>query len=283
MGYQALIDIETFRKHKANTAIFDCRFDLMKPSAGWEQYLEGHIPGAVYADLETVMSSSKTKTSGRHPLPSKEHFIQFLQQHGVNNDTQIVLYDASGGLFAARFWWLCRWVGHSSVAILEKGIERWLALGEQLSTKEPELPTQIGNILIRDTLETVVDVDQIEALVNQNTQNKIVDVRAVERFEGNVEPIDPIAGHIPGAMNIPLGLNYDDQGLFLAQPELKALYHLSLGDYRPYEPIFMCGSGVTACLSRFTIELAELPPVSIYPGSWSEWITDEKRPVKRGP
>lgn len=281
MYFETLIDIASFKANAANIKTFDCRFDLMDKHSGRAQYDEGHLPDAVYADLEEILSADKTDSSGRHPLPTKERFVSFLQKHGVNQSTQLVAYDASGGLFAARFWWMCRWIGHPHVAILEKGVERWVESGETLSTQIVDPPVVPGDLVINPSLESTVDVTAMEAIVNQsNKERLIVDVRAEERFKGLVEPIDPVAGHIPGAINIPLGLSYDEGGSFLSPDQLKSLFRSHLGDYSPKAPVFMCGSGVTACLSRFAIELAQLPPVTVYPGSWSEWISHDQRPVE---
>lgn len=260
--------------------IFDCRFDLMNPEAGQQAYEAGHIEEAFYVSLDEVMSAPITASSGRHPLPSKESFAAFLSACGVSKHTQLIAYDDSAGLFAARFWWMCRWIGHESVAILNGGMAAWKQQGGKVTTQRPTLKQQ-GGVTVGQSLEAVVDVDAvIKASIQQD--RLIVDVRAAERYRGEVEPIDPIAGHVPNAINIPLSDNYDSESQFLAADQLKQLYRESLGDYPMNNPILMCGSGVTACLSRFCIELAGLPPVSIYPGSWSEWIREPSRGVITG-
>jgi thiosulfate/3-mercaptopyruvate sulfurtransferase len=261
--------------------IFDCRFDLANPEAGAQQYAEGHIPGAIYVNLDEVMSSPITATSGRHPLPSRESFKQFLTDAGVNEGDQLVAYDSSAGLFAARFWWMCRWIGFDQVAIIDGGYPEWLKLGVTPSLEQP-IATSTGNIQLKDSLENSLTVNDVEAIVAGKVQGTVIDVRAAERYRGEVEPIDPIAGHVPGALNIPLSENYAADGLFKSPEALAASYRNTLGDYVPNEPVFMCGSGVTACLGRFAIELAGLDAVSVYPGSWSEWIRDPMRPVASG-
>ena len=260
--------------------IFDCRFDLMNPESGQQEYDAEHIEGAIYVNLDEVMSSPITATSGRHPLPSKESFAQFLKSCGVSEKTQLIAYDNSAGLFAARFWWMCRWIGHESVAILNGGIDAWKKQGGNVTAETPPAKTS-GSISVKESLEAVVDVEGV-IKASQQQDRLIADVRAAERYRGEVEPIDPIAGHVPNAINIPLSDNYDSEGQFLTGDQLQQLYSSKLGDYAAKVPIFMCGSGVTACLSRFCVELAGLPPVSVYPGSWSEWIRDPSRGVATG-
>jgi thiosulfate/3-mercaptopyruvate sulfurtransferase len=262
------------------TVIFDCRFDLMNPELGKQEYDAEHIEGAVYVNLDEVMSSPITATSGRHPLPSRESFAEFLSACGVGENTQLIAYDNSAGLFAARFWWMCRWIGHESVAILDGGINAWKQQGGRVTTETPALKSR-SSLPVKESLEAVVDV---KAVINasQHQDRLIADVRAAERYRGEVEPIDPIAGHVPNAINIPLSENYDSEGQFLSADQLRTLYRSKLGEYKAKDPILMCGSGVTACLSRFCVELAGLPPVSVYPGSWSEWIRDPSRGVATG-
>lgn len=276
----SLINTTDLQLLDGDLVIFDCRFDLMNSGAGQQEYNAEHIEGAVYVNLDEVMSSPITETSGRHPLPSKDSFAAFLRSVGVSENTQLVAYDNSSGLFAARFWWLCRWIGHESVAILEGGIDSWKQQGGKV-TAEVIAIAQQGNLTVKPSLEAIVDVNEVISATKQN--NRIVaDVRAAERYRGEVEPIDPIAGHVPNAINIPLSQNYDSEGQFLPPEKLRALYHGMLGEYDANDPIMMCGSGVTACLSRFCIELSGLPPVSVYPGSWSEWIRDPSRGVTTG-
>ena len=280
MGQRTLIKASTLTALNS-LKIFDCRFDLANPEAGAQQYAEGHIPGAIYVNLDEVMSSSITATSGRHPLPTRESFKQFLADAGVNEGDQLVAYDSSAGLFAARFWWMCRWIGFDKVAIIDGGYPEWLKLGVTPSLEKP-IATSTGNIQLKDSLENALSVSEIEAIVAGEIQGTVIDVRAAERYRGEVEPIDPVAGHVPGALNIPLSENYAANGLFKSPAELAASYRNTLGDYEPNEPVFMCGSGVTACLGRFAIEVAGLEAVSVYPGSWSEWIRDANRGVATG-
>jgi thiosulfate/3-mercaptopyruvate sulfurtransferase len=276
----SLINANDLLSLQCDKIIFDCRFDLMKPEAGQQEYDAEHIEGAIYVNLDEVMSSPITASSGRHPLPSKEAFAAFLSSCGVNKKTQLIAYDNSAGLFAARFWWMCRWIGHESVAILDGGINAWKQQGGKITADVPTL-SSVGNITVNESLESVVDVDAV-IKASEQRERMVVDVRAAERYRGEVEPIDPVAGHVPNAINIPLSDNYDDNGQFLSADLLKRLYSNKLGEYSKNDPIMMCGSGVTACLSRFCIELAGLPPVSVYPGSWSEWIRDPNRAIATG-
>jgi thiosulfate/3-mercaptopyruvate sulfurtransferase len=276
----SLINTTDLQLLDGDLVIFDCRFDLMNPGAGQQAYNAEHIEGAVYVNLDELMSSPITETSGRHPLPSKDSFASFLRSVGVSENTQLVAYDNSSGLFAARFWWMCRWIGHESVAILDGGIDSWKQQGGKVTAKVPAFKKQ-GNLTVKQSLETVVDVNEVINATKQKSRI-VADVRAAERFRGEVEPIDPIAGHVPNAINIPLSENYGSEGQFLPKEKLKEVYKEKLGEYNANDPIMMCGSGVTACLSRFCVELAGLPPVSVYPGSWSEWIRDPSRGVATG-
>jgi thiosulfate/3-mercaptopyruvate sulfurtransferase len=280
MGHKTLIKASSLEA-LTSCKIFDCRFDLANPEAGAQQYAEGHVPGAIYVNLDEVMSSPITATSGRHPLPSRESFKQFLADAGVNEGDQLVAYDSSAGLFAARFWWMSRWIGFDKVAIIDGGYPEWLKLGVTPALEQP-IATSIGNIQLKDSLENALSVNEIEAIIAGEKEGIVIDVRAAERYRGEVEPIDPIAGHVPGALNIPLSENYAANGLFKAPTELAASYRKTLGVYKANEPVFMCGSGVTACLGRFAIEIAGLEAVSVYPGSWSEWIRDSNRGVATG-
>lgn len=260
--------------------IFDCRFDLMNPEAGRSAYETGHLPGARHADLDQHLSSPITAQSGRHPLPDRELFIQWLGEQGVDSTSQVIAYDAQGGLFAARLWWLLRWVGHEAVAVVNGGLPALEAEGASLTSEAPKIaPTRFE---AGASLEAWVNVEMLEKIQSEG-ERTLVDVRAAERYRGEVEPIDPVAGHIPGAINIPLNCALDDQQCYRRPEELKAIYGEHLGDYdQQTMPILMCGSGVTACHSRLAIAASGLPPVAIYPGSWSEWIRDPARPVATG-
>lgn len=279
--YNALISADEFAGivDSASLVIFDCRFDLMNPQAGEQAYAEGHINGARYAHLDHHLSSPITPETGRHPLPDRAKFVEWLGKQGVSQSTQVIAYDAQGGLFAARLWWLLRWVGHDRVAVVNGGLPALVARG--LALTRDILPINECEFAEQPSLEAWVTSEMLTHIQQQGDRT-LVDVRAAERYRGEVEPIDPVAGHVPGAINIPLNCALDDKQCYRSAQELKAIYAGHLGDYSEPMPILMCGSGVTACHSRLAIAASGLPPVAIYPGSWSEWIRDPARPVATG-
>lgn len=256
-------------------AVVDCRFDLGDPAAGRRQYDEGHLPGAHYAHLDEDLSSPITSQSGRHPLPKSELLAKKFGRWGIDSNTQVVAYDASGGGFAARLWWLARWLGHESVAVLDGGWQAWVAAGLPISTDVPVSEARGFTSRVDDskwltTAQLVWRVEEIE----------LIDAREAERFRGEVEPIDPVAGHVPGAVNIPWKGNLASDGKFLSGGELKQRF-TKVRD-RDCSIACMCGSGVTACHNLLAMEIAGIPDVKLYAGSWSEWIRDASRPVATG-
>ncbi len=279
--YTALIGAELVPAllNRSDVVLFDCRFDLMDPSAGESAYHKAHLERAIYAHLDRDLSSPITPESGRHPLPDRDKLITWLSHAGVDQSKQVVIYDAQGGLFAARLWWLLRWLGHDAVAVINGGFQAAVDQGVKLSQEIPE--PLAANFVPSSSLEQAVSTEELVQIQLLGSR-KIVDVRATERYRGEVEPIDPVAGHIPGAINIPLNCALNEHNCYRSQAELKAIYSEHLGSYQDHQPILMCGSGVTACHSRLAIEAAGLPAVAIYPGSWSEWIRDPMRPVTTG-
>lgn len=281
MRYDTLIDaaaLKSLQPQGARLVILDCRFDLADPSAGRAAFLAGHIPGAGYADLNQDLSSPVTAKSGRHPLPDALRFAQRMGELGVGENSQVVAYDAANGSYAARLWWLLRWVGHDSVAVLDGGYAAWLAAGGAVEPgsgmAEPVTP-------LKPRPGSVPSVDT-ETLAAGLGRHLLIDARAAERYAGKVEPIDAAAGHVPGALNHPFSDNLDAAGKFLAPEELKRRWLARLGSRAPSQIIAMCGSGVTACHNLLSLEVAGLPGAALYPGSWSEWIRDAKRPIARG-
>lgn len=259
--------------------VIDCRFTLTEPEAGRTAYARSHIPGARYAHLDEDLSSPKTATSGRHPLPDPARIAAKLGQWGVGEKTQVVVYDDSFGSIAVRLWWLLRWLGHDAVALLDGGLPKWKREGrpvtEQLPTIVPAVfAAQPSRAMWVDTQAVLDALDHKQAL--------ILDARADMRFSGDIEPIDPVAGHIPGAVNLPFEDNLDMGGTFLHPTELRELYQGLLQGRTPSQVIHMCGSGVTTCHNLLAMEIAGLPGGKLYPGSWSEWITDPARPVATG-
>ncbi|HEX8788665.1 MAG TPA: sulfurtransferase [Telluria sp.] len=262
--------------------VIDCRHDLMNHAAGRDAYAAGHLPGALFADIETELSGAKRDANGlfrgRHPLPDQDKFVELLRAWGVNQDSQVVAYDAHGGMFAARLWWMLRWVGHEAVAVLDGGLQAWQAAG-QLVTGDASAPRARGNIALRDSLVSTVDVGQVLYNVEHGGRT-VVDARAPDRFRGENETIDPVGGHIPGAKNRFFKDNLQADGRFKPAQQLKTELGVAVGD--PAKAIMQCGSGVTACHNLLALETAGMPGAALYPGSWSEWCADPKRAVATG-
>jgi thiosulfate/3-mercaptopyruvate sulfurtransferase len=262
--------------------VVDCRHDLVNLAFGRDAYAAGHLPGAVFADMETALSGAKRGDDGvfhgRHPLPEKEALVETLRSWGVNDGTQVVAYDAHGGMFAARLWWMLRWVGHEAVAVLDGGLPAWQAAGFPVSTDAPAARAR-GAIAARTPLVTTVDVNAVLHNVEHGGRT-VVDARAPDRFRGENETIDPVGGHIPGAKNRFFKDNLQADGRFKAPAQLKEELGVAVGD--PKSVIMQCGSGVTACHNLLALEVAGMPGASLYPGSWSEWSADAARPVVTG-
>ena len=292
--YTTLIDPAALAAHIDDPAwvVLDCRHDLVNLAAGRDAYAAGHLPQAQFADVETALSGAKRHPQadgsdgafrGRHPLPQREAFIEQLRAWGVDDATQVVAYDAHGGMFAARVWWMLRWVGHEAVAVLDGGLPAWQAAGYALSADTPA-PRTRGTIALRDTLVASVDVDEVLRNVQlKNVEHggrTVVDARAPDRFRGENETIDPVGGHIPGAKNRFFKDNLQADGRFKAPAQLQAELGSVVGD--PARAIMQCGSGVTACHNLLALEVAGMKGAALYPGSWSEWSADPSRPVATG-
>jgi thiosulfate/3-mercaptopyruvate sulfurtransferase len=283
VSFQTLIDAASLRGllGDANLAVLDCRFDLQDPEAGRRAYLRGHIPGARYADLNKDLSAPLSSSSGRHPLPTAQIFAATLDKLGVGNGSQVVAYDESNGSFAARAWWMLRWVGLEAVAVLDGGLKAWVAEGGDLVAGEAAAANRSSRFSPRVDTAAVVDSAEVASLL-RDPQRLLVDARAAERFAGDIEPIDPVAGHIAGAVNHPFTLNLGPEGRFLPASELRRRWQERLGGREPHNVAAMCGSGVTACHNLLSLEVAGLRGAKLYAGSWSEWIRDPSRPVARG-
>lgn len=257
-----------------NWLVVDCRFDLARPAAGEEAYRAGHIPGAVYAHLDRDLSSAITPTSGRHPLPTPENLAATLGRWGVTDRTQIVAYDADVGSFAARLWWLARWIGHRQIAVLDGGFKAWQAAGlpvtQEISTRTPTQFTA------RPDRDAWVDAAQVAERV-QRADWRLLDARAPERFAGEVEPLDKVAGHVTGARNHPFASSIGADGRFLPAAQLRERFAASQSGVADAATIAMCGSGVTACHLLLALEIAGKPGAKLYAGSWSEWIRNPHR------
>lgn len=261
-----------------NLAIFDCRHALADFSLGRRLYDESHLPGAFFADVESDLAGTKTGENGRHPLPEPEIFARFLRVRGVNDDTQLVAYDGGGDMFAPRFWFLARWIGHDAVAVLDGGLAAWTAHGYPV-TAAPMQPVSEGNLTVRLHCEYVVDADYVAKRLD-SADMQLLDARAKERYSGETEPIDPVAGHIPGAKNRWFKENFRADGTLKSPDELRAeLERLGLD---PQHTVHQCGSGVSAAVGYFAMQHAGLEGSRIYNGSWSEWVADPSRPIETG-
>jgi thiosulfate/3-mercaptopyruvate sulfurtransferase len=262
-----------------NWRVVDCRFDLGAADAGEAAYRAGHIPGAVYAHLDRDLSSPITPTSGRHPLPEPQALACRFSQWGIGPATQVIAYDAGNGAYAARLWWLLRWLGHAGVAVLDGGYAAWLAAGcpieHELTSPRPQPFSR------RVSVATWVGADVVAARAGDPAW-RLLDARAPERYAGVVEPIDAVAGHVPGASNYPFTRSLGPGGRMLPAAELRATLSSELGSVAPQRTIVMCGSGVTACHVVLALEAAGLTGAQLYAGSWSEWIRDPDRPVATG-
>jgi thiosulfate/3-mercaptopyruvate sulfurtransferase len=260
--------------------VCDCRHELTDPDYGMRAYAPSHIQGARFVHLDRDLSSAKTGRNGRHPLPAPADFARFLGSLGITNTTQVVAYDDAGGPYAARLWWMMRWIGHDAVAVLDGGIGAWTAAGQPVTSVRPEPKTMEFKLNLHETAR--VDVDFVRAHLG-DAEWKVVDARAPERFRGDTEPIDPVGGHIPGAVNRFFKLNLTPDGRFKPAAELRDDFRRLLGTMPPARVVHQCGSGVTACHNLLAMELAGLPGARLYPGSWSEWCADPARPVAKGP
>ncbi|MEY3775590.1 MAG: hypothetical protein RLZZ129_2370 [Verrucomicrobiota bacterium] len=277
-----LIATEVLQRHLSDPRwiVFDCRHDLMDHARGARLYAENHMPGAFFAPVETALSGAKTGTNGRHPLPAPDDFADFLRRHGVTADTQILAYDDVGGQYAARLWWLARWIGHMNVAVLDGGLPKWLAEGHPFTTALPAV-REAGTITARPDMTMVRTSAEVGEGLKRATC-LVVDARAPERYRGEAEPIDKVAGRIPGAVNRFFKLNLKADLTFRPAQELRAEFATLLGGRPPGDVVHQCGSGVTACVNLLAMEHAGLSGSTLYAGSWSEWIADPARPVARG-
>lgn len=259
--------------------LIDCRFELARPDAGEQAYRAQHIPGALYAHLDRDLSGPITPSSGRHPLPDPATLIARFSTWGIGPATQVVCCDEQANAIAGRLWWLLRWLGHGAVAVLDGGLKRWRAEGRPL---ESDIP-QVAPMRFTGTADAHAVIDSASLAAQLASPDaRLIDVRAPERYRGEVEPLDTRAGHIPGASNLPFARNLDADDRYRSPAELRALYTPLIGDAPMDACVLMCGSGVTACHSLIALEIAGLHGARLYPGSWSEWIRDPARPIAEG-
>lgn len=259
--------------------IYDCRHDLANPLHGRNAYARGHIPGAWFLHLDEDLSGPKNGHNGRHPLPAPGWFAARLAARGMVDGAQVVAYDDSGGTFAVRLWWMLRWLGHERVAVLDGGIQAWKRAGGVLSADPPQ--EALGHFSARPHAAMRVDIEQVQANLG-NPGIVLIDARAPQRFAGEVETLDPVAGHIPGAVNRFYQDNLDDLQCFRPGEELRAEFERMLQGRAPNHVVHSCGSGVTACHNLLAMEIAGLRGSRLYAGSWSEWCSDASRPVATG-
>lgn len=283
MIYTTLISVPQLISESRNPdfAIIDCRYSLADPELGRQNYLEAHIPGAIYAHLDDDLSSPVIEgVTGRHPLPSVENFTDKLSDWGISASSQVVVYDDAGGAIAAsRLWWLLRWLGHNAVSVLDGGWQAWLKSGE---TVRGSMEKRSSRLFIPRVLQGRL-IEKNEILARFHDSNfLLLDSRDVDRYRGEVEVIDPVAGHIPGALPSPHRNILDAQGKFLSPEALRHYFQPLLGETLPRDTVFYCGSGVTAAQNVLAMEHAEMGEARMYVGSWSEWIIDTERPIATG-
>ncbi len=259
--------------------LVDTSFDLADVAAGERSHAQGHLPGAHYLHLERDLSGPKTGRNGRHPLPAREVFAATVGRLGITPATQVVAIDRQAGMYAARLWWMLRWLGHENVAVLDGGVAAWTAEGGALDTITPATANTAPPYPPREPLAALVDADQLLARLGRTP---LLDARAAERFRGEVEPLDARAGHIPGARNRFFKDNLDASGRFKPAATLRAEFAPLVGVSNAAEVVHQCGSGVTACHNLLAMEVAGLGGSALYAGSWSEWSSDPGRPVATG-
>jgi thiosulfate/3-mercaptopyruvate sulfurtransferase len=276
-----LVSTETLASHLDDPAwvVFDCRHDLADFGKGLRLYREQHVPGAHFAAVETDLSGSKTGDNGRHPLPDPDAFADFLARHGVSESSTVVAYDDVGGQYSARLWWMARWLGLRQAALLDGGFPKWLADGRAVSAEVP--PTRAATLRARPRPEMVWTTADVQKRLNDPSSG-VVDARAEERYRGKKEPIDPVAGRIPGALHRFYKDNLNADLTLRPGAELKPEFEALLAGREPENVGHQCGSGITACANLFAMEYAGLRGSKLFAGSWSEWIADPSRPIAKG-
>jgi thiosulfate/3-mercaptopyruvate sulfurtransferase len=280
LAFSTLIDTVTLAVHTSDPMwrTVDCRFKLDDDGWGLKEYHNAHIPGAAYAHLNADLSGPTTGTNGRHPLPDPSALSRTLGRLGVTRGVQVVAYDQDAGMWASRLWWLLRWMGHEHVAVLDGGFAKWLAEARPTSTgEEPARPREFTG---SPRMDMIADVEEVARLVGRSDA-MLLDARAPERYRGDIEPIDRVPGHIPGAVNYHFLRNVDERGVFRSADALRRDLQQALGQTPPDRVVCYCGSGVTACQNLVALEHAGLHGTRLYPGSWSEWSSDPSRPVDR--
>ena len=293
----SVIELQTLITDGTPLMVFDCSFDLAHPAKGAGQYADAHIPGAVYADLDHNLSAKHgvpgatgtlvaqeadiPASGGRHPLPSRERFAMWLCSVGFTNDMQAVVYDRQGANYCGRLWWMLKWAGHDAVAVLDGGLQAWQADGGAVTSGEEPAHFQ-SNFELGTPLRQLVTADDVFAGLAKPDQQTVIDARASARYCGEVEPLDPVAGHIPGALNRPFTENIGPDGRFKPAAVLRAEFDAVLAGRNPATVVHQCGSGVSALPNLIAMEVAGLGQSALFAGSWSEWCSDTARPVEKG-
>lgn len=298
MNYTTLISVEQLLALRASGqahTVFDCSFLLTDPAAGEAMFLESHIAGAVYAHLDKHLSAAKdlvtgkpapgsSASGGRHPLPARETFAAWLGSVGFDNSQQAIVYDRQGANYCGRLWWMLKWAGHENVAVLDGGLQAWQAAGGAVESG-PAPNRSASNYALAPEKTVLTAIDTVAKQVGKSAGpggQTIIDARATPRFRGEVEPLDPVAGHIPGALNRPFNLNIAADGRFRPAAELRAEFDVLLGGRDPSTVVHHCGSGVSAVPNIIAMEIAGLGRTALFAGSWSEWCSDPSRPVAQG-
>lgn len=272
--YNSLIDIDSLNKvlNDKDLILVDCRYDLQNKSAGQNAYLESHIKGSVYADLHDDLSGPPVTNNGRHPLLTETAHKELFSRLGISSSSQVVAYDASGGAFAARLWWMLKYMGHENVAVLDGGWQAWLAADGEMDSGYQENPATSYAVTANNSL--LVEIDDVLDMPC------LIDSREPPRYRGEVEPLDPVAGHIPGASNRFFKDNLQENGSYKNKDELLSEFSEFLDKTSVQEAVFYCGSGVTACHNILACYHATGVMPRLYAGSWSEWSSDSSRPVE---
>lgn len=285
MTYRTLITTKQLlslqRTDPDRLVILDSSHDLFDPQAGAQAYASAHLIDAYFVSMEKDMGGIKTGLNGRHPLPARAQALAAMRRFGISDDTQVVIYDSSQGTHASRVWWTLRWLGHADVAVLDGGLQTWMAEGQPVTNEVPAPPTP-GTISDRPSLVEVVTFEQVLENI-QKPERLVVDARSEDRFRGENETLDPVGGHIPGAVNYFYRRNLKEDGTFKSPEDLKLSLQKVTGDRAAESLIMQCGSGVSACHNLLALELAGMGTAPLYVGSWSEWCARDNAPIATGP
>ena len=277
-------ELQALLRSSENVRVFDVSFDLMRPEQGNATYLETHLAGALHADINLVLSAKDPREAlngGRHPLPRRERFAQWLANQGVDDQTQVIVYDRNGMNYCGRLWWMLKWCGHEAVAVLDGGLQAWVAEGGAVRSG-PETAPAPRNFNLRAPLARLVHTAEVVAQLEDATAQTLIDARATPRYRGETEPLDPVAGHIPGALNRPYGHNLTENGTFKPANVLRQEFKQLLGQRSAASVVHHCGSGVSAVPNILAMEIAGLGRAGLYAGSWSEWCTTPGLPCAKG-